>query len=117
MKKLFQWVSLRWRMVIQPSLLSGMSKVGKIKKLALDALMAIAIILAILMHFKDALPGDLQTYLIKMGQLNISVIYGWAVGRLFIGKVDWETEKEYTPKIRARLYLWGIIIIAFALGG
>lgn len=116
MKKVYEWICLRWRMVIQPSLLKGMNKVGTVKKFALDVLMAIAIILAILMHFKDALPGDLQTYLIKMGQLNISVIYGWAVGRLFIGKVDWD-EKEYTPKIRARLYLWGIIIISFALGG
>lgn len=113
MKKLYAWLSLRWRMVVQPKLL----KLKSVRKLLLDGVLAVTIVLLIALHFKDMLPADLQVYLIKMGQLNISVIYGWAVGRLFFGKVDWENETKFTPKIKGRLFLWGCCIISYGLGG
>lgn len=117
MKKLYAWLCLRWRMVAQPKLLSGASKLKGVRKLLLDAVLAVSIVLLIASHFKDMLPNDLQVYLIKMGQINIPLIYGWIVGRLFLGKVDWENEKKFTPQNVGRLFLWGVIIIAFALGG
>jgi hypothetical protein len=94
-----------------------MNKFKVFMKLSLDILLFISIILLMLTHFQDQLPSNIQTYIAKLGNLNMFVLYGWGVGRLFIGKVDWEQEKEYTPKIRARLYLWCAIIIAGALGG
>jgi len=117
MKKLYTWICLRWRMVAQPKLLSGASKLKAVRKLLLDVVLAISIVLLIALHFKDTLPSDLQVYLIKMGQLNISLIYGWIVGRLFLGKVDWENEKKFTPQNSGRLFLWGCCIISYGLGG
>jgi len=117
MKKLYAWLCLRWRMVAQPKLLNGASKLKAVRKLLLDAVLAVSIVLLITSHFKDMLPNDLQVYLIKMGQINISLIYGWIIGRLFLGKVDWENEKKFTPQNTGRLFLWGVIIVAYALGG
>ena len=117
MKKLYAWLCLRWRVVAQPKLLNGASKLGAVKKLLLDIVLGVSIVLLIALHFKDMLPNDLQVYLIKMGQLNISLIYGWIVGRLFLGKVDWENEKKFTPQNVGRLFLWGCCIISYGLGG
>ena len=117
MKKLYAWLCLRWRMIIQPSVSKGAGKLKAVRKLLLDSVLAVTIVLLIALHFKDMLPNDLQVYLIKMGQLNISLIYGWIVGRLFLGKVDWENEKKFTPQNSGRLFLWGCCIISYGLGG
>jgi hypothetical protein len=117
MKKLYAWLCLRWRMVIQPSVSRGAVALRPVKKLWFDLLLAIAIVLLTLLHFKYDLNNDLQVTLNKMLQVNIGLIHGWIAGQIFIGKVDWEDESKFTPKNVGRIALWFGIVWAYAVGG
>lgn len=86
------------------------------KRIIIDVLIAIGLLAVYFTGFHSTLPNPLQLITFKVILVSMAIVHAHLVGKLLLGKVDWD-EHSWNPKKALRVGLYIVIVVAYSMGG
>ena len=92
-----------------------MTAIAQSKRLALDFIIAIALLGFYLSGVYTRVPGPAQLITLKGVLVSMGFIHAHITGKLAFGSVEWTG--EFNPKVLLRISLYVVFIYAYSTGG
>lgn len=117
MKKLYAWLCLRWRMVIQPSVSKGAGKLRPARKIWFDLFLAMFFLFLFASHLHLNFSSEIQLLQMKATQINVGMVHAFIANMLLFGWVNWNEQDRFTPQNVGWLVLIYSFTHNYAVGG
>lgn len=86
------------------------------KRIIIDVLIAVGLLAVYFTGLHSTLPNPLQLITFKVILVSMAIVHAHLVGKLLLGKVDWN-ENSWSPKKALRVGLYIVLVIAYSMGG